>query len=350
VGSVYKRNKTWWIGYKAPDGWKYESSGSPHREDARRLLRDREGAVDRGARPGRLSFDDAAKAAIQDYKIHKRRSLDVFERRIRKHLMPVFAGLQLAEITTPVIREFIERRQQAGASNAEINRELDALSKCFRLAIQDNRIFARPHIPKLPESRARQGFVTDQEYLAIANQLASHMRAMWSFLFVTGWRVAEALALRWEHVKATEIRLTERTKADEAARVIPITSGLHELLAQQKRLIGDVNTPFVFCFFEATPKGHKRKVKAGQRISYSGWNNAFRDARAAAKVRPDLLAHDCRRTAIDRMERLGIARSTAMALVGHKTESVYRRYAITSPATLAAAGQLLDTVALPEAK
>jgi hypothetical protein len=34
------------------------------------------------------------------------------------------------------------------------------------------------------------------------------------------------------------------------------------------------------------------------------------------------------------MERSGVPRSVAMKLVGHKTESVYRRYAITDEAML----------------
>src|SRR6516165_3201842 len=56
-----------------------------------------------------------------------------------------------------------------------------------------------------------------------------------------------------------------------------------------------------------------------------------------------------RRTAVRNLERAGIPRQVAMAMVGHKTEAIYRRYAIVSASALRrAARQLDDAAGIPE--
>ncbi len=54
----------------------------------------------------------------------------------------------------------------------------------------------------------------------------------------------------------------------------------------------------------------------------------------AAAGYPGRIPHDLRRSAVRNMERAGLSRSVAMQLTGHKTEAIYRRYAITSEADL----------------
>jgi integrase len=105
--------------------------------------------------------------------------------------------------------------------------------------------------------------------------------------------------------------------------VFPFTDELRTLLAalwvehEALRKQG-VICPFVF---------HRR----GRRIkSFRGaWAKACVDAGYPGKI-----PHDFRRSAIRDMERARLSRSVAMQLTGHKTEAVYRRYAITSEADL----------------
>lgn len=56
---------------------------------------------------------------------------------------------------------------------------------------------------------------------------------------------------------------------------------------------------------------------------------------------PGRIPHDFRRTAVRNLERAGVPRSTAMAMVGHRTESIYRRYAIVDEVMLREGGAKL---------
>jgi integrase len=55
---------------------------------------------------------------------------------------------------------------------------------------------------------------------------------------------------------------------------------------------------------------------------------------AAAQIARKI-PHDFRRTTVRNLDRAGVPRSVAMQLVGHKTEIIYRRYAIVAKKDLA---------------
>ena len=63
---------------------------------------------------------------------------------------------------------------------------------------------------------------------------------------------------------------------------------------------------------------------------------------------PGKLLHDFRRSAVRSLERSGVPRSVAMSMVGHKTEAIYRRYAIVDEAMLREGGARLDAFTIDQ--
>ena len=62
------------------------------------------------------------------------------------------------------------------------------------------------------------------------------------------------------------------------------------------------------------------------------------------------IPHDFRRTAVRNLEIAGVPRAAAMKIVGHKTESIYRRYAIVDEAMMQSAAAKLGTLHKQQAK
>ena len=214
-------------------------------------MRLREGDIAKGApvsaRIGRLRFAEAAQDVINDYRANGKRSLDVLERRIQKHLTPFFGGLKMASITTPDVRRYVAERQGAteivrrgftrkrkdgttleipeqrrastGASNAEINRELETLKRIFVLAVQAGKLLHRPHIPMLREDNVRTGFFEPEQYASVRAHLPTELRPVIEFAYITGWRIAsEVLPLEWRQVDLQGRRGAPRRGHDEERR------------------------------------------------------------------------------------------------------------------------------------
>ena len=84
----------------------------------------------------KIKVAELAEDFLQDYRINGLKSLDDAEARWRLHLQEWFGHLRAAHVGTDTIKGYIEKRQQEGASNATINRELAALKRMFSLGMK----------------------------------------------------------------------------------------------------------------------------------------------------------------------------------------------------------------------
>ncbi len=146
-------------------------------------------------------------------------------------------------------------------------------------------------------------------------------------------------------MKAGEVRLEPGTTKNKEGRTFPFTRELRTLLetqhAEHERLKkGGHVVPWVF--FRMVAKGRGGPLRPKPITSMS---KAFQAACKRVGLGHRIL-HDFRRSAVRNLERAGVPRSVAMKLTGHKTESVYRRYAIADDRDLKVAVERLDALAM----
>jgi integrase len=340
---------TLWIKYYQNGRVIRESTGTTKETVARRMLRAREGDVEHGIpitpKMGRVTFEEAAADLLNNYAINGKKTHAHAKRRIELHLTPahhadgrpIFRGRRLANITTTDIRAFVAARQAAGAANGEINRELSALKRMYTLAVQAGKLHAKPYIPMLAEDNVRAGFFERAQLDAVCGHLATPLRPVVTFAYLTGWRVAsEILTLEWRQVDwpGRVVRLDPGTTKNREGRTFPFTAELEQLLTDQRAEQEDLQQMGRLV----------RHVFHRDGKPIRNFRRAFKGACASAGV-PGRILHDFRRTAVRNLERDGVSRSAAMAMVGHKTESIYRRYAIVDAGALRDAAAKIDRAA-----
>lgn len=320
LGRTYRRGALLWIEYWHRGKQHRESSESENPADATALLKKRLGEIGRGKligpTEGKVTFDNLATDFERDRALKGKRSAKDAGQRVA-HLRQHFGEDRALDITTPRIRAYQDTRLTEGAEPATVNREVAALSRMFSLAIQGGRLSVKPYIPKLDEPQPRQGFFEHGAMLAVRANLTEEHRDILDFGYLSGWRIGEILTLEWSDVDlaAGVIRVPpERTK-NRQAHVVALAGPVLGVI-ERRKAARTLTTPRVFHF-------HGKRITNFRKR----WRTACKKAGMVG-----MKFHDLRRTAARNLERAGVSRSAAMAITGHKTESVYRRYAIVAEA------------------
>jgi integrase len=334
-GSVYLRGNIWWIQYFVAGSRVPESSGSSSKADAENLLKQRIGEVAAGRRvgPDKATIEDLCALVIEDYRLRKLRSLKIVEWKYAANIEPLIGSLLASRFGSAQVKQYVKTRREAGASDATINRELSIIKRGFNLGLREDPplVHRAPHFPKLEEDNVRQGFLEQEQYERLLEEMPANLKALYVCAYHTGARKNELRLIRWPQVDfdAALIRLTVSQTKGKKGRSLPIYGDMARWLESQ-RATAPAGNPFVF--------HGQREYAVSNRLN--GWDEACERAGLAG-----LLFHDLRRSAVRNMKRAGIQDKVAMDISGHKTRAIFDRYNIVDEGDMTNAAEKLEEYA-----
>src|SRR5262249_10809555 len=127
-------------------------------------------------------------------------------------------------------------------------------------------------------------------------------------------------------------------------RQFPLIPELRATLAAQRSRVDAIRrktgqvVPWVFCRNDGAPVGDFKRAWASACIRAGFFRVVGTDAKGRPIKVSTMLFHDFRRTSARNLIRAGISETVAMKLTGHRTRSVFQRYAIVEEGMLQEAG------------
>jgi integrase len=246
------------------------------------------------------------------------------------------------------VDQYIKAMQTQGVADATINRRLQILSATLKLAVERKHLVTAPRIRKLSEAgNARQGFFEQAEVDAVVSALPPHLRDVVRFAHATGWRRSEITSLRFDMIKDGVLVLPDSKNG--RPRRLPIAGEIAEILARRETARTytrpDGEPRVADLIFHRSGRGVGDFKRAwGTALEKAGLTHQEKDpVTGIVTVAHDRVFHDLRRSAARRLLRAGVQQITAMRLLGHRSPSVFTRYAITSDADLREALQQVES-------
>lgn len=210
MGTVFNRGTkdkpNWYVGYRVDGHWVYKPSRQATKAQAKRWVQEIESRIARG----QVGIEDDAdapafKPAFEGFLegLTNRNAADDRSRG-RRHLLPKFTRMKLADVGLASVMGWIDEQRAAGAlSEASIRHNMNLLSRFFSWAIARDKASINP-VRQIPMgSRPTQTVKSDTPWLdddAIVRKLIGDLEEPINFMFYlcnrSGLRTGEAAGLR----------------------------------------------------------------------------------------------------------------------------------------------------------
>jgi len=271
----------------------------------------------RGVRYGAL-IDDALKlneASSRDHRNFKQR-LEVTREKF---------GHRIAESITPaeISDWFAAMVDERSWTPATINRYRAAMSKAFKVGIQNRKINNNPArlVPQRKEPAGKIRFLTDDEEKRLRAALKDRPLCVpqLDVALHTGMRKSEQFSVTWNQVDFAQKYIHLDTTKNGSDRYVSLNSEALRVLKDLKETHGRLGIPVDSTLFVSWQK----KAMSDPRE----WFNA---ACEEAKIQ-GVTWHTLRHTFASRLVMAGVDLKTVQELMGHKTIAMTARYAHLSP-------------------
>jgi integrase len=371
-GRIFQRKDTafWWCAYYLRGKEYRETTGETVEQKALKFLKRRlkeVGADQIGAKPfvgprqERVTVSELLDALERDYRLREK-----WNRKVASNVKPLreyFGPSRAVDVTSDSVSTYMETLREEGYSNATVNRRTQLLEQAYKVAVRSKRLSAAPFIPRLSEvGNERQGFFETKNFETVVTCLPEYLRDFTRFGFLTGWRKGSIQSLRWQDVAEGVIYLRAENSKTRKPETVPLEGELLEIIERRRAaaVLPAPNGQARFCAYvfhrNGSPIGDLRKawatacISAGvgkmvcpqcggevsQEQEEKDGNSKIFFLCVDCSVRwkheqlryTGRIFHDLRRTAARNMVSAGVPPQVAMRITGHRTDAMFRRYAI----------------------
>lgn len=317
---IMRRGRTWYARVQR-DGRDVWRAAGPTRQEALEL---RARMVQDAARKriglpveSTKTFADFVNRSYVPWAEARKRSVER-DKYALKHLLPVFGGMRLADITRDRVEAYQEDRLATTIPGGRkitprtVNVECSILRRILSRAVELGELDENPlaRLPMLREAPARQPLLDPEQEAALLAACPGWLAELVRAAIITGARQGELLALTWRHVDLSEGVLTVPSSKTGESRRVPLPRAFVDDLRARRQ------AP------EAVVFGDRH----GRPLLRDHVTKAF--ARAARRAGlANLRFHDLRHVAASRWLASGAALPEVASILGHRTLSISRRYA-----------------------
>ncbi len=234
-----------------------------------------------------------------------------------------FGSMIVGDITQADLKKYQGQRKIEGKADNTIDSEIGATRTMIKEAFFNDLVsgdvlkrFQRVKKLLKKGSNIRDRFLTRDEYDRLFDSAAKHLQGIITTGYHTGMREGEILSLTWDKVDLKDqlIKLDPEDTKTKMPRIIPIGDELYQVLKDIPR---GIHSAYVFLY-----KGKPiRDIRTGLKVACKNAGILYGRFKKGGFV-----FHDLRHTFDTRLRRAGVDEIDRMALTGHETREMDRRY------------------------